>query len=362
MTFVKRVVLSLWQRGRLGMILHKKTSMQDIADRLSISKNTVSLALRNREGVSEKVRERVRRAAIEMAYAGYGRLRNRTDTTCFVVVVPEYVRSDTSFYYKVILGMEHDGTLKGIHIVIRSLTSEQDTKRKPPDLIDDLRVDGFITVGNISEAYVASLLQTQLPVVAVDNTYPSLSVDCVKTDDEGGGLKATNHLLAMGHRKIGFIGPVLAAQGYYGRWMGYRKALLTAGVEDCERFCLVDYARTMPNVSHLDLEPIDRFIARLSPLPSAFFCANDVVAQTLIKVFSQRGIKVPDEVSVVGFDNADNTMLLVPGLTTVNVFRTGMGQRVIETMMARIASPGMHTGVYCLSTSFVERESVKRIK
>ncbi len=343
------------------MQLNKKTSMQDIADRLGISKNTVSLALRGKDGVSEKVRDRVRKAAIDLGYAGYGRLRDRADTTCFVVVVPEYVRADTSFYYKVILGMEHHGTAKGIHIIIRTLSAEQEGKRRPPSLIDHIRVDGFITVGNVSEAYVASLLKTDLPVVAVDNTYPSLALDCVKTDDEGGGFKATSYLLGMGHRRVGFLGPVLAAQGYFGRWMGYQKALLSAGVTDCERFCLTDYARTMPNVSHLDIEPIDRFIARLAPLPSAFFCANDVVAQTLIKVLSQRGIKVPDEVSVVGFDNADNSMLLVPGLTTVNIFRTAMGHRVIETMLERIASPRTATGVYCLSTSFVERESVKRL-
>lgn len=343
------------------MLLNKKTSMQDIADRLGISKNTVSLALRGKNGVSEKVRGRVRKAAIDLGYAGYGRLRERTDTTCFVVVVPEYVRVDTSFYYKVILGMEQHGTAKGIHVIVRSLSAEQEGKRRPPNLIEPMKVDGFVTVGNVSEAYVASLLKTDLPVVAVDNTYPSLGVDCVKTDDEGGGWKATNYLLGMGHRRIGFVGPVLAAQGYFGRWMGYLKALLSVGVTDCERFCLTDYVRTMPNVSHMDIEPIDRFIARLSPLPTAFFCANDVVAQTVIKVLSLRGIKVPEEVSVVGFDNADNSMLLVPGLTTVNIFRTAMGQRVIETMLERVASPEARTGVYSLSTSFVERDSVRRL-
>ena len=132
----------------------KKTSMQDIADYLGISKNSVSLALRDMPGISPGLKEKVIEAAVKHNYAGYGRQKPASQVQDIVVIVPEYVSRDSSFHQKLIFGMERYGTSIGVHVVIRTISNEQEKKKHPPGMIDNLNVKGFILIGDIGSSYI----------------------------------------------------------------------------------------------------------------------------------------------------------------------------------------------------------------
>ena len=155
--------------------------MKDIADHVGVSKNTVSLALRNLPGVSKKTRDKIRETAIQLNYAGFGRLEQDAETAV-IVLVPEVIHADNHFYHPVILGMEQYGSSQGISVVIRTLTEEQEHGVKLPNLHSGMRASGVIAVGNICREYTEALLERRIPVVLVDNAHIGLHADCVLSD------------------------------------------------------------------------------------------------------------------------------------------------------------------------------------
>ena len=332
--------------------------MKDIAEHIGVSKNTVSLALRDLPGVSPELKATIRQAAIDMNYAGFGRLRDQSNTS-IIVVVPEVIHEDNPFYHRVILGMEQYGTGLGITVVIRTLSADDEKRMQFPRTIDRFQVSGMIAVGNISREYVTMLTERQIPLVVVDNYFHDLHVDCVLSDNYGGGMQATNHLVNMGHRKIGYCGPIRYAYSFFERWMGCVNSLTLSGIRDHDHYSMTEYADNIEEIhspNHL-LKCIDR----LTELPTAFFCGNDRIATAMFRALHHMGMRVPDDVSIVGFDNQTDVHLLVPALTTVNVSRHAMGQRAVEMLIDGIN--GKHSENACLRlyTNLLARDSVRRI-
>jgi DNA-binding LacI/PurR family transcriptional regulator len=308
--------------------------MQNIADALSISKNTVSIALNNKPGVSDALREKVLQAAISMNYAGYGQLGRPANTMTVLVTGPEYVFKDQGFYHRMLGGVEQQGRASGVHVLISGISDEMQAAGQLPRVLTDLQVSGILIVGTLDEGYVKSFLGLGMPIVSLDQAYESLPVDAVISANAEGARNAVRHLIAAGHRRIGYVGPRGLTSSFRDRWLGYESALLEAGLSPDKDICL---CRSFVSLSTFhtfaglgaDLERVHRF-------PTALFCANDSIAIFVMHWLAESGKRVPEDVSVIGFDDMENVEHLRPPLTTMTVHRERMGRKALDLLLGRM--------------------------
>jgi LacI family transcriptional regulator/LacI family purine nucleotide synthesis repressor len=170
---------------------------------------------------------------------------------------------------------------------------------------------------------------------------------------------AAQYLLGCGHREIGFIGPINTALSIYERFCGYQLAMRRAGLPDN---AVYNITGDSPEFQLFDTaEALGPLIDRVPTLPTAWFCAGDRIAIALCGLLAQRGVKVPDEVSVMGFDGLSVSEIVTPRLTTINIDRRQMGKRAVEALH-NLASDSERppVNVSVLGT-LAERDSVRKI-
>jgi LacI family transcriptional regulator/LacI family purine nucleotide synthesis repressor len=330
----------------MGAHLRKKVTMADIAEGLGVSKNAVSLALSGKNGVSQELRRRVIDKAVEMEYMA---APPDTQSKCIAVLVPEYLHDDMFFYSELLWAIGKEAEALGcsaLHVGV--------TEAAPPALPKELRVVGLLVIGVVSQGYIQTLRGIGLPLLSVDIAYPG--VPCVGASNVIGGALAVEYLLENGHRRIGFIGPVDTALSVYERWCGYTLALRRAGLESRPEDLILGERHTF---RLLDTpETLGPYLAGRDTYPTAWFCAGDRIAIALIHVLNDLGLKVPEDISVMGFDDIAAAQMVLPRLSTVRVDRKQMGRLAVERLLA---PQGEEVVSHSVSGTLVVRDSVKTI-
>jgi len=334
-----------------------KVSMQDIADRLGVSKNAVSLALNNKQGVSEELRELAFKAAEELNYGRLGDAKKKSNY--LLVLIPEYILNDKIFYYEIFWAIEKHTKEHGYHAILTSVTKEMEEKLLIPEMFYEISFSGIMFVGVISKEYILKLDSINLPLVLVDNYYDDLPLNAVVTANIEGAYTIVKYLIESGHTEIGFIAPITITASFYERWCGYNRAMLECGLSVNQNYCI-----TKPSpieVSLTDSKQIREYIDTLDKLPTAWFCGNDRIAMTLIGMLQEKGIHIPNEVSVVGFDDIEASKLITPALTTMNVNKTLLGKKAVNLLLKKIKR-NEEKEVLKIFSELVVRQSVKKIK
>jgi DNA-binding LacI/PurR family transcriptional regulator len=334
----------------------KKVSMQDIAEYLSISKNAVSLALNNKPGVSEELRKRVFKAAQELNYGGLGQKRKSSN---IIVLIPEYISDDTYFYNDIYWTIEREAKQQGYNAILTSIGSEMEDALQLPDIYFEMDFTGIMIIGIFSDKYVEKLAAMDLPLLSVDHYYDGIVLDSVVTANEEGAYIAVEHLINNGHRDIGYIGSIDMTASLYERWNGYLKAMRRHNLEVNFEHCI-----TKPSsLSHLlnDIEELEKSINEMDTFPTAWFCGGDRIAISLINVLSRKNIKVPDDISVMGFDDIQASSIIVPPLSTFRVQRELMGKMAVDMLIKKINGSGNNKLKLAIHGELVVRDSVKKI-
>jgi len=332
-----------------------KVTMDDIAERLNISKNAVSLALSNKKGVSESLRTKILDTARQMNYGNY--IQSGEKTNCVVSIVPEYIHNDAYFYSDIFWSIEKEAKNRSCISIMSGISKTAERELKLPQIPSEMENKGYLVIGIINSAYIEKLLQTGYPVVSVDITHHETAVRSVSAANLPGGYIAAKYLIEKGHREIGFIGPIYTAQSVYERWCGFCQAMDIHGlkVEPCynilgekNEFKLFDTIETLEN-----------HVAEIKKFPTAWFCAGDRTAVALINILTHKGIKIPDEISVMGFDDIPLSQLVLPALTTMKIDRKLMGELAFDSLMNSNQDNRQNINI---AVSPVERDSVKTIK
>ncbi len=330
----------------------KKASMQDIADYVGVSKNTVSLAVNNKPGVSDKRRAEILQAARMLHYGGLGTLANDAGDTV-LVVAPSYVVDDRQFYPEIIWEVEQAARHEGLSMILTNITQSMQEHATLPALLRDRVPRGIILLGVLPPTYVARLLASELRVIHVDTYDIETPCPSVVTDNLVGAAQLVRYLHSQGHRDIGFIGPIRMTTSVFERWMGFQFAMRERDLPINQAHCLLDGSYYVAD----DAE-ISSFLDRVVPnLPAAWFCGNDRMATTLIHALTARGIRVPDDVSVAGFDDADTAVQVLPKLTTMRVRRDLLAANAVRILCASewSANPPIRL---CVVPELVVRDSV----
>lgn len=337
----------------------KKPTMQDIADNLSISKNSVYLALNGKTGIGSELRQQILDEAARLGYGGYAAQAPDTKSKCIVVIVPEYLRDDAFFYSEIFWAIESEAKKRGCISITSTVPREAEESLALPFLPEGMKIVGFLLIGVMKDAYVRKLYSVGLPMLSVDIPYNGIPISCIATANHSGGFIATQYLIDKGHKRIGFIGPVYSAQSVYERFSGYRQAMEQAGLFIDEKYSIVG----QPGRFELfdTIEVLEQLLERMQKTPTAWFCGGDRIAISMINLLSMRGLRVPEDVSIMGFDDISVARMVFPQLTTMHVRRKRMGRLAVEYLL-RAAEQHQELLHICLPCSVVERGSVREIE
>lgn len=342
-------------------------TLKDISAAADASISTVSNIINQRPiPYSEETRKRVLRVAREMNYrpnsVAKGLRRGRTDTVGLVIPNRRY-----SFFSDIAIAVEKFAKHRLCHVVTVYCTDNEDVHDDHLAELETLtarQVDGIIIVPpgqneHVVKAY-QGLVRKDVPLVLLDQDLQEVQADFVGTDDVGSAQKAVTYLLQRGHRRVAHLSGAYKAVSGQRRLEGYRLALQQAGLAFDDSLV---FGRTF---AEDDFVPAVTKLLDARPLPTAVFCAHDLMAAELYKQCWQRGIRIPDDISVVGFCGFMICEYLAPPLTTMVQPVGRMAHQAMEMLFERIAAdqndePAPQPRRIQLPAELVERHSVRNI-
>lgn len=338
----------------------KSVRLIDIAKRVNVSAVTVSKALSGQKGVSEEMREKIIRLADEMGYVKNSGAQEREGAgkgyTIGVIVAERYLKENQSFYWLLYQEIARRAMTKNCFPMMEVIDFETEKDLVLPKVVTGNKVDGIIVLGAFHLEYARYLMkETQIPVVNLDTTTAGEICDCVVSNNMMGGYQMTNYLFEMGHKKIGFVGTRLATGSIDDRYFGYLKSLMEHGVEWRKDWVLDDRDRESGFVE------IETKFVLPEEMPTAFFCNCDLSASFLIKKLEMNGYRVPEDVSVVGFDNYVTDQFGGIGITTYEINTREMAKKAVHILTHKIDNVNYTGGVIMIAGKFIERKSARRI-
>ncbi|MDO3411465.1 LacI family DNA-binding transcriptional regulator [Saccharibacillus sp. CPCC 101409] len=335
-----------------------KVTMQDIADRLGISKNSVSQALSGKDGVSEETRRTVVRTAAEMGYAySENRGRRREDSAqesgSIALIASDFAFSQKGFFGEIYLTIEDEAARRGKNLLIQSVSRQAADSLTLPSFIESGGVEGVLILSHITTGYIRKVIDTGIPTVLIDHHHPFIRTDCILTNNRFSAYEAVRHLAELGHSRLGFIGNTALSPSYDERLDGFRLAQRELGLPESDESWIVRNAEE-------DSEFVGRLVRRLEAsdrMPTAWFCVNDGFGYYLNSALQQAGLRVPQDVSVVSFDNGYLSRLAVPPITTLDVDLALYGRRAVARLLERIERPDEPFTELLLPTKLLTRGS-----
>jgi len=335
--------------------MEKRVRMVDIAEKMGVSTFTVSKALSGKEGVSEEMREEVRRVAEEMGY----QVKNRTKSESVskgmkfgILTRSKYIEQGQSFYWSLYERMLYHLNAGGHIGILEFISEEIETKLLLPKFIQTEIINGLILMGKFSKNYRNMLTEAKIPFVCLDMFDAECRQDTVISDGYYGMYFVTRHLLQMGHRDIVFLGRVGATYSITDRYFGFCKAMQEAGLQ-------VTPEMVLPDRDENDMLQIS--IEQLHHMPTAFACNCDNSAYYLMQKLQAKGYRIPDDISIVGFDNYILSEMTTPKMTTYEVNLDKMALASIQQLQQRLAEPERPWEQLIISGHFIQRDSVKKI-
>lgn len=334
-------------------MVKKQVTMKDVAQAMDVSIVTVSKALAGKDGVSDVLRERIVDKAGELGYIAKGDKSRREDLNINIgIVISERFVSDNSFYFKIYQKMLMELSKKGYIGILEIVRREDEETGMLPNIVRMNSVDQVVVVGEMQSIFLESLVQTGLGITFFDFENEEFDVDCVVSDGVNGGFLLTRYLVKNGHKKIGFVGNYKSTRSILDRYMGYMKYLIA-------KEQIYNAKWTLP-----DRDEDGKFIELELPddMPDAFVCNCDPVAYRMIDALEKAGYSVPEDISVVGYDDFVEQPSEEIALTTYQVNTDEMIDRCIHIIEERSKNKNYRRGTTVVYGKLVVRDTVKSIE
>ncbi|NLP35059.1 MAG: LacI family transcriptional regulator [Clostridiales bacterium] len=344
----------------------KRVTIQDIAKKLNLSRNTVSKALNNSDTVSYETRFLVIETAYEMGYSKLSpvvlnefKVRNKIDETKSIVVL---TRREISFFWNnIIMGISDELNKFGCKLQFNFI-SEEDEKNLviPLDLKEE--VDGLIILSIFSDDYINQIMKQNIPVVFLDGPVELSNLnqygDIIICEGRNSIRTITLDLISRGLTKIGFIGDTTYSKTISERYEGFLSAMQTAGIH-LDISIIANYHTTH---KFYKKEEVEEAIDRFPYMPEAIVCANDDIALFTMRHLNNKGLSVPEDVAVTGYDNIEVIAQAEPVLTTVRVGNQRLGRRLVQKLMWRLQNPAFPKEVVYVNSEVIFRKSSDKRK
>jgi LacI family transcriptional regulator len=353
----------------------QRPSLRTVAEYINLSPTAVALALRGDESIPEETRRRVAAAAQELNYEYVPRARRSAAQRLrrLSFVMPDFgdrPLTANPFYGHLLVAAEQ--ACQTHHASLSSVVLQRDHPENavlPPALTHDL--DGILLASPYPESLIDRVhKESGCPMVLVDHTLPGTPYDCVMNDDFYGAYQATNHLIELGHRQI----VTLTGQSrnpdfppsYKERYRGYCEACMAANLDVLPPaiipFHIDERSVLNPTSStHAEYEEWLRTVLKRAPQATAFFCVGDYFALGLIATMQVWGWRIPENFSVVGFDDFDMSREFNPPLTTIHPDKQAMAQIAVKRLLARIDGDETPPHYIAIQTRLILRASTDKM-
>jgi DNA-binding LacI/PurR family transcriptional regulator len=313
-------------------------TIRDVAQKAGVSPGTVSRAINNSPLVNEKTRARIMEAIHELHYVPNLAARKLSigKTLTIGVIVPFFTRPSVS---ERLNGLMSALAASHYDLLIHNIETPERRDAGFQDVLRPDRVDGAVIVSlPIPDRYIAQVLNANLPIILVDTLSPALAtLSSVTVDDVGGGRVAAQHLIELGHRRIGFVGDIVDNAFHFtssrDRYFGYCNALNAAGIALRPEY----YAEDVHG--RREARALAARMLALSERPTAILSASDTQAIGVLEAARELGLRVPKELSVVGYDDIESAEIM--GLTTMRQSLFESGQRGAELLLERLEDPNV---------------------
>ena len=331
--------------------MSREVKLKDIASELNVSIVTVSNALSGKKGVSDSVRKQVIEKAKEMGYNTTKYEKKAEPTVRIGVIVSEkYLEVGASFYWALYQQVAYMASKKNSFTIFDVLESKKEEQKELPKILSEEGIDGIIIIGWMEHDYVKKMVEsTKIPVVLLDFHIDDLPCDAVISNNYVGMYKMTHYLLERGHREIAFVGSIYANENIMDRYFGYRKGMMEYGISVKPEWVIKDR----------DIETNTLGVELPRKMPTAFVCNCDLTASILHDELKKIGYDVPEDISIVGYDNYLYGHSFANEVTTYNVDMEQMAKEAVHILLKRVKGISTHAGIHYVDSKVVERTSVK---
>lgn len=336
----------------------KSVKLADIAAELNVSIVTVSKALSGQKGVSEELRKRIKELADEMGYVPVrSAQRNKSNSyTIGIISLEGYFTKFASFYWKMYQEVATKAVEKSCFTMLEVVSSAAEQALEAPKLLEEDRVDGIIIIGKPKREYLKMLYRhKRVPMVFLDFYDDEMVCDSVVSASYIGSYQMTHYLIEKGHKKIAYVGTLMYTESITDRYFGYCKALLESNIEGREDWIIPDrdMEKGVIGMEYSFQLPHD--------MPTAFVCNNDVAAYALIQTLEKAGYRVPEDISVVGYDNYLYPEFGDSKITTYAVDMGEMSRIALCSLIKKIENVVCNENIHTVPGRIIVRDTVRDI-
>ena len=351
-----------------------RTTIQDIADALGVSRNTVSKAINNTGVLADATKEKVLQKAVEMGYKQFSyidisnidlnkfaRTQTESTTTGEIALFTTNFLGGSHFASPMLDKFHNEIAQLGYSLTMHRVTSEDIENMHLPISYNKERTVGILGIEMFDHRYNKMLCDLEIPTLFVDApAFPQepLNSDLLLMNNQDGIYSFVSEMSKRGKKKIGFIGQYTHCRSFFERYMSYRNAMYLLNLPCPEKYCITGNKKeaTTPGYDAYR-EYLKEYFQTMDELPDVFICANDFVAIDALQVFKQLGISVPKDVYLCGFDDSPESKVMTPSLTTIHIHSQIMGVCATQLLLSRIKEPSLHYRTIHTETTLIYRES-----
>lgn len=335
-----------------------RVTAKQLAERAGVSQATVSLVLRGKPGVSEKVRRQILALAKEMGLEQHPCAPAASGGELQLIIYKRHgkVMADTPFFEQLTQGVANEAAALGYHLSIRYFYGNQSIREQIRSL-QSHNCNGVVLLA--TEMHTEDVLPFSalgIPLVILDNSFPSLNYDAISIDNALGSWRAVHYLIECGHTRIGYLHSSVEIRNFRERYSGYLSACRSlpedANADSAHRIIPVSPS------SEGAAEDMAKYLDSDQLLPTAFFADNDRIAAGCCSTLLKYGYRIPDNISIIGFDDSSVSEVLNPPLTTMRVQKQRMGALAVERLNVLIQQAPPERIHIAIAPEILVRQSV----
>lgn len=352
-----------------------RVTIQDIADALGVSRNTVSKAINNTGILADATREKVLSKAMEMGYKqfSYATVSNLASKEISssepgenreIALFTTGFLGNSHFSSTMLDKFQREITQLGYSFTMHRILGDEVQNLQLPISFNRERTAGIICFEMFNPEYSQLICSLNLPTLFVDSPVLGigevLKADRLYMDNQSNIFAFVKEMVRRGKKRIGFIGESLHCQSFFERYMAFRDSLYLLGLSCPDEYCITENKKGIQNPSSEEYqEYLTKCFQNLKTLPDVFICANDFVAMDVLQVFKKLGISVPQDVYLCGFDDSPESKIIAPSLTTIHIHSQIMGFSAVHLLISRIKEPSLNYRTIHTETSLIYRESTE---
>jgi len=336
-------------------------TIKDVAQKANVSIATVSLVINKNNRISHQTIKRVNNAIKELNYhpshSARGLVSSKTRNIGFILTEDHFLRSEP-FYTRIFIGTEFEARENEHYILLTTVPSVFSKNDKLPRFILERNVDGVIIAGKIPPELIDRLEKLKLPLAFVDYYPPGEKYPVVLIDNVSGGVIATQHLIDIGHRKIGFIAGDINHPSINDRFQAYKMALEKAGIKYNTSWFVIDEDYPARKNGY---DAAKKLLKKNKDITAIFAC-NDAMAIGVMQFLKENNFKIPNDISLIGFDDVEADLSLDPPLTTIRVSKIEMGIEVMRLMTDILKNKSRTSKKVLVPVELIVRKSTAHLK